>query len=108
MPTYDVAGHYLLSDEAALLTPVQLDAHAETAELVLGLSGTSYDSEQAALAIVHQINHQLAVGASGLVLSSSSRGARSESYRDGNHAKSPIAEAIASRLKGWTTAGPVR
>lgn len=64
MPTYDVSGHELLSDKAEDLDGAQLDAHAELAEDLLNLEGTSFEDrakEKARRAVALQVSHQLRV-----------------------------------------------
>lgn len=108
MPTYNPSAHPALSPAAARLGAEALDAQADTAEALLGLSGGSYDTVQATLAVVHQVNHQVELGPEGFARASSGRGGRSVTYRDGDPSISPLAARIAAQLKGWRTAGGLR
>lgn len=108
MPTYDPIGHPGLSAAAQRLDQDALESHADTAEALLGLAGTAYDSSQGTLAVVHQVNHQVELGPEGLALASSGRGARSKSYRSGENSISPLAAAIVRRLIPWEAARGVR
>lgn len=60
---YDITGHILLSVAAAALDPDALRAHNLAAETNLGLGGTAYtgtDLEKALVAVVRQVNFQVA------------------------------------------------
>lgn len=108
MPTYNPAWHPLLSAAAANLGSVELDAHADTAEAILGTGLASLTGDQATLAVVHQVNFQVERGAKGFSVKSWSRGGRSESYGDGQGSRiAPLAAAIMARVP-WTTAGSLR
>ena len=108
--TYDVSGHWLLSDAAAALSPEALAARAAAAEAALGLPATltGDDAEVAKQAVAYWINCQLAdVG--GIKSRSSSKGGQSESVTYGStrgeklgHLSDPcaIAHRLASRLVG--------
>jgi hypothetical protein len=60
---YDVTGHILLSVDAQALDPDALRGHNLAAEVNLGLQGTAYtdtDRELALVAVVSQVNKQIA------------------------------------------------
>ena len=88
MPRYPVDGHPLLSEEAAHLGKEAIDAQADIAEAVLLLDDTDFqegDSRRAiaTLAVVRQVNYQVATGSAAFALSSESEGDQSRTYRDG-------------------------
>lgn len=108
MPLYDPSGHGLLSAAAARLEAPVLAEHAELAEDLLGLGGTAFagaDAGAATRAVALQVSHQVEIGIDAFVLSSSGRGARSKSYRDGDITVSPLAKRIVDRLIPPATSG---
>lgn len=104
MPRYPVDGHPLLTEASARLTPEALAAEAEIAELVLLLDDTSFEPNSvkhrdATLAVVRQVNYQVATGSMAFALSSESEGDQSRSYRDGGERGTlPVADPVAWRL----------
>lgn len=118
MPTYDPSGHALLSNDAGALADAELDAQAEVAEDVLGLEGTSFTgakASRATLAVVRQVNLQVATPVDAAVKASESRGNQNVAYRESEDGRpimvDPVARRLANRLltsDGWTTATGVR
>lgn len=104
MPRYPVDGHPLLSEDAARLSEEAIAAEAETAEVVLLLDDTAFGEgspkyEGAILAVVRQVNYQVALGSEAFVLASETEGSQSRSYRDGGErGQLPPAHPIAWRL----------
>lgn len=111
-------GHPLLSAEASALDPAVLGEHAMVAERVLGLSGSSYEGDdalEASRAVALQINYQLSIPPEVWALQSSGRGARSVSYRATLPSAYPPAAEIVGALagpdvdtSGWATFPPRR
>lgn len=106
-PTYDPAESHLLSDKARELHPDSLDAHALTAESVLGFRGVTFtgtDVDDAKLAVTHQVNFQVARPVMFALVQSESKGDQSVAYRaiggDATSLLDPTALAIADRLLG--------
>jgi hypothetical protein len=101
---YDVSEHGLLSDDAQALSEPELAAQNELAEVVLGLhEGDTYTGVKettATLAVALQVNFQVEAGVEAYVLTASSRGARSKSYRD-----LVRVHPIAAALMGGLTSG---
>lgn len=93
MTRYDPAGHPLLSAAAQQLSLDEIAAHAEAAVLLLGRGGRSLadtafqfgtdEHTRAVLAVVYQVNDQVARGDDVDTLKGWSRGGRSAQYRDG-------------------------
>ena len=119
---YDVADHELLSDAAKAVGEERLFELNALAEEVLGLadlalSGTS--AERATRYVARQVNYLVEMGEEGFALQSSSRGARSRSFRstDGRAIPlDPIARKGAAELRhaagqsgtGWGSVTSVR
>lgn len=103
MPTYDVSGHDLLSDDAEALDGGTLDAHASLAEDLLNLEGTTFTGtakEKARRAIALQVSHQLRVPDE-FAYAESERDAAGASIRYRGRtaaAVSPSAERLAAEL----------
>lgn len=123
MPIYDPADHPLLSPSAKALSPPALIAQADAAEALLrrgptALADTSFEVgsaeyARAVLAVVYQVNYQLAAGVDAEIASSITRGDRSTTYR--NRLVSPRAQALVSALvpitsdaTGWPIVGSLR
>lgn len=114
LTSFDTDG--LLSDEAARLTSVQLQAEAELAIDLLGLadagvSGATRTKAQRAVAM--QVNHQVHLsGGAGYALSSDKVGRRSRSFRSsGLRLVSPVAAKLAYDIvgyDGWPTVERLR
>ena len=104
---YNILTHDLLSDEAQALDEGPRTAHADVAEMVLGIHDTNYTGEDAtrlALAVVLTVNYRLEKGLDADVYSSTSRGAVSSTYR-GEHAPPPApleATMIVDRVVGYS------
>jgi hypothetical protein len=108
MPLYDPTAHPLLSPAAQRLDPEALAAQADAAEALLGRSGValadtafeegSTDYLWARLAVVYQVNYQVAAGTDAELLTSTGRGARSVSFRDDAGLISPRAKMLVSKL----------
>lgn len=104
MPRYLVEGHPLLSDDAARLGKEAIDAQADIAETVLLLDDISFEEgdprrETATLAIVRQINYQVATGSAAYVLAAESEGDQSRTYRvGGERGLMPAVDPVAWRL----------
>lgn len=101
---YDVSTHGLLSPDALALEEPEFTAQNELAETILGLNGTDFedeDEETALLAVALQLNYQVEAGVEAFVLVSTSRGARSKTFRDvvGVH---PQAATIVANLPGMS------
>lgn len=122
--TYDPTGHPLLSPAAKALESTDLDAQAVAAEALLrrgptALADTAFaagtpEYTRAVLAVVYQVNYQLAAGVDAEVFKSLSRGERSMTYRD-SMLVSPRAQEIVDRLiplvadtAAWPIAGGLR
>ena len=129
MPVYDPTDHELLSPAAQRLGAPALAAQADAAESVLGRGGTlladtdfedgTAEYDRAVLAVVYQVNYQLAAGVDAEVYGSEQRGDRQKSYRGGVlnpfPVVSPRAQAIVNTLidpsadtSSWPAAGGVR
>lgn len=104
MPRYLVEGHPLLSDDAARLGKEAIEAQAAVAEVVLLLEDTDFEEddprrETATLAVVRQINYQVATGSAAYVLAAESEGDQSRTYRvGGERGVLPVADPVAWRL----------
>ena len=106
-PTYDPAESHLLSDAVRELHDDEQDAHALTAEAVLGFRGVTFtgtDVDDAILAVAHQVNFQVARPSMFALVQSESKGDQSIAYRaidgDATSLLDPTALAIADRLLG--------
>lgn len=91
--------HALLSGTAKLLEPDQFAEQAEAAIDLLGLRPYTFvedELEQALRAVAIQINYTVARGVTGEVLSSKSKGAQGDTFRD--DIVSPQAMAIVTRI----------
>lgn len=98
---WDLAGHGLLSPDAAALSPARLTEHTALAADLLALDAATYDvtetQEQAKRALALQVSHQVtAEGAS--ALQSWSNGGRTRSFRNDVPLVSPMAAEIAGLL----------
>lgn len=104
MPRYPVEGHPLLSEDAAHLGKEAIAAEAASAELVLALDDTAFENGTpkhagAVLAVVRQVNYQVALGSQAFVLASETEGSQSRTYRDGGErGQLPPAHPLAWRL----------
>lgn len=104
MPRYLVEGHPLLSDDAARLGKEAIDAQADIAEVVLLLEDTDFEEgdprrETATLAVVRQVNYQVATGSAAFALSSEREGDQARTYREGGErGVLPVADPVAWRL----------
>lgn len=102
---WDLAGHGLLSAEAAALSPARLTEQTALAADLLGLSeeGNFVETvEQARRALALQVSHQVtAEGAS--ALQSWSRGGRSHAFRD----DVPLISPVAAEIAGLAGASPI-
>lgn len=124
MPRYDPAAHPLLSAAASRLDTDALAAEADTAELLLGRGDTkladtefadpSDEYDRAVLAVVHQVNYQVASGVDAEVFTDRTRGDRRDAYR-GAALVSPKAQALVDGLisvselsAAWEAAGGIR
>lgn len=102
--TYNITAHPLLSDKAKKLyadSPSVFDAVAEAAERTLGLHDTSFTgskAEDAKLAIVYQVNHNLEQSQDAEIYDAVERGERTWRYKKSVSPVSVKAQNIATRL----------
>jgi hypothetical protein len=112
----DPYGHPFLSEQAKDLDPDSLEAHAELAEDLLGITSLSLSEDQlesARRAVVRQINLQVSLPEDFALVQSESKGDQSVEYRGTNiqagvNPIDPIAERIADSLAGAQNWGAVR
>ncbi len=93
---YDITGHPLLSEAAAVLGANELEAHTQVAERMLGVldlqefpsTDRRYDDLRGALAL--QVSYQVEAGIEAFILAEHVRGARRETYRGASRKMSPV------------------
>lgn len=81
---YEIVDHDLLSPDAKRLSPEELTAQGELAELVLGLADSDYTdefAERAAMAVAIQANYQIALDVEAPALSSWQQINRGQVYK---------------------------
>lgn len=127
MPTYDPAGHALLSQAAQRLEVDDLEAQADAAEAALdaALAGRGYGSltdaghesgtteyDRAVMAVAYQVNYQVEAGTDGEVYKQQGRGDRSATFWGGSISQRAldIARQLVSgpSSRTWPTAGGLR
>lgn len=104
---YDITGHALLSPKAESLDADSLNVHATVAEHVLGLRGTTYAGDDAALAagyVALQVSAQVEADVESAVYSAYSQNGRSFTFRDSPIPIHPLALAGVQALGGGAAA----
>lgn len=103
---YDVTGNALLSPEAAMLGPTELETFSRASEVLLGLNKlplfTGDDLERCKDAVAMQVSYLVESGIEGFILEELWRGARRATYRGGSRRMPPIhsaARKIISRIR---------
>lgn len=102
MATFDVSNHALLTADAADLDAVTFAAHNAAAEIVLGLADVDVAElvaskvAMAELAVVFQINYQVAMADEGFFLQSVTKGPLTLKFR--NEHLSPQAVRLAATI----------
>ena len=101
---YDVSDHPLLSDDARLLEPNNLDAQARVAETLLGLllfspfnritDADKYNRASDAVAL--QVSYQVEAGLDAFILSELIKGGRQTKFRGGR--RMPIIHGVAKKI----------
>lgn len=106
MATFDVSNHALLSADAADLDAVTFAAHNAAAEIVLGLADVDVAElvaskvTMAELAVVFQINYQVAMADEGFFLQSVTKGPLTLKFRNEhiNPQAAPLATQVLASL----------
>lgn len=111
---YPPGDTHVLSPAARELHEFELEAHAVTAEILLGLRGTTYsgdEADQAAMAVAYQVNFQVFRPMMFALVQSETKGSQSVTYRESqgdnlltdDMAVGIVERLLASSSSGWPT-----
>lgn len=98
MPRFDPTGHPMLTGDANALAPAALAAHAELAELVLGIRDAPVGEADGKTAVALQVSYQVELDVTAYFATGEQRGRRSINYRSGRDGKLPPAHSLAREL----------